>query len=103
VSALTNAGELDAAQLERFAGAYASAKTLHAVTEDVGGHFFDVMVELPGEIVAHNAEEVENASNGSTHHFRWQFNGEAFRDRPHQLVAISKVSNAKAKTHADGH
>lgn len=82
----TQAG-YDASQLEQFWTAYDWAEREYKITEQTGGHAFAIRLALPGELVAHNGEQVDDDGR-----VVWEFNGEAFRDRPCELMATSRVA-----------
>jgi len=86
---LRTEGGLNDAQMAEFNKAYERAKLSHAITEQVGGHLFQVEVEMPGRIVAHNADKVDS-DNGTA---VWEFSGEAFRDRPWEIMITSRVQD----------
>jgi hypothetical protein len=50
-----------------------------------GGQGFEITVHLPGEIVGHNGDEIENGG------VKFKLGGYFFRDRPHELLATSFV------------
>ncbi|MCG8405268.1 MAG: hypothetical protein MI923_08740 [Phycisphaerales bacterium] len=76
------------AKLAEFELAYDREKHYHEITDEQGAHQFKIMVNLPGEIVAHNADRLDQGEDG---YLVWEFNGEAFRDRPFELEAISRL------------
>jgi len=76
----------DAERLRRFDVMYARQKKLHAITESVGSHAFEIRVTMPGRVVAHNAHEEED--DGA---YVWQFQGDVVRDRPHELMITSRL------------
>ena len=75
--------------MAEFNKAYERAKLSHAITEQVGGHLFQVEVEMPGRIVAHNADKVDSDNGPAV----WEFSGEAFRDRPWEIMITSRVQD----------
>ncbi|GEM_PF-998574 len=93
-----------AGRIEAFEKAFEWAKHRHEITERLGGHAFKIELTLPGTIVAHNADRGEGdeatvAEGGSieagteTASFRWEFDGRAFRDRPYELIAVTRIPN----------
>jgi hypothetical protein len=86
-SLLTDAG-LSALDIARFEDAFERAQKYYEITSELGGHFFEIEVSMPGELIAHNGE-VDESDDGDT--VEWSFQGDAFRDRPHELIAISRV------------
>ncbi len=89
-------------KLAAFERAYERAKKCFEITDEVGGHNFWIAAELPGTIIAHNGEmKEENDPRTVT----WTFDGKAFRDRPHVLMAVSRVekgTDTESKDTADG-
>ncbi len=77
---------LDDARLAEFEQAFYRAKRYYHVTNSLGGHVFQIGVTMPGEVVAHNANKI--AETGA---MVWEFNGDAVRDRPHELLVTSRV------------
>lgn len=71
--------------LDRFERSYERAERYHKITGQLGGHAFRITVKLPGEVVAHNADSIDD--EGAV----WEFDGEAFRDRPFELMITSRV------------
>jgi hypothetical protein len=57
-----------------------------AVTEDLDDETWEIRVEMPGEIVAHNAPNIDKA--GVT----WAFPAKALYDRDHVLMVTSRVA-----------
>ena len=85
IESLATDANLNAAAIQRFADARARADTEYQITSQVGGHGFQVTVRLPGDVVAHNADKIEDGAA------IWEFEGTAFRDRPHVLMVTSRV------------
>ncbi|RME37666.1 MAG: hypothetical protein D6788_08960 [Planctomycetota bacterium] len=83
---------LSEAQIERFRRAYEHEKRYYQITESLGGHLFSITVRMPGTIIAHNAldEEVEEEGNGVSS-IEFEFDGKAFRDRPMEILVVSRV------------
>ncbi|MCH7995995.1 MAG: hypothetical protein IIB57_16330 [Planctomycetes bacterium] len=69
------------------------SKTQYAITEQVGGHAFEIIVELPGSVIAHNGDSIEYDKTRDTSLVKWEFDGGAFRDRPHSLAAVSRIAH----------
>lgn len=104
-TSLRDFGGWEADRVSAFQRAYEREKRRHEITERVSGHAFEVMVMLPGRLVAHNADETEKqAEDPKEAHFAdadsvafvWKFDGRAFRDRPHALVAVTMIPNVEA-------
>lgn len=87
-----NAG-LDRTALTSFEQAYERAQRRYEITDDLGGHGFQVDVRIPGTIIAHNAldDDVEEEDGMSNVLFR--FDGKAFRDRSHELIVVSRLDD----------
>lgn len=83
---LRTAADYGDGPMERFEAAYTRAKKQYAITNDTGGHAFEIRVHMPGEIVAHNADKIDD--DGAA---EWEFDGNAFRDRPYELMITSKL------------
>jgi len=91
-----------ASQIEAFEKALERAKHRHEITERLSGHAFKIELTLPGKVVAQNADRGESdeptvagtdSTATETVSFRWEFDGRAFRDRPYELVAVTRVPN----------
>ena len=83
--------------LASFDAAYERAERYHGVSDDLGGHQFEVSVTLPGTIVAHNADQVEVDDETNSATVVWRFDGKAFRDRKHELIAVSRIDHEAIK------
>ncbi|MFQ5423687.1 MAG: hypothetical protein ACE5F9_06870 [Phycisphaerae bacterium] len=84
---LRDSAGYDAARIAEFQTAYDRAYRRYEITNQLGGHGFHIRVRMPGEIIAHNADRI--GDNGA----HWEFNGEAFHDRPYELMITSRVAN----------
>lgn len=76
---------------ERFFDAYAAEEARRSVTEDLMDETFRVELELPGEIVGHNATSVEDGK------LIWEFPGKSLNDRDHVLMATSRISRKQGE------
>jgi hypothetical protein len=74
----------DLAELE---AAYDRAKQSLAITEELASQHFEITVVLPGKVVAHNGDELDEDGEVS-----WGFGGQYLLDRPHVLMATSRVA-----------
>ncbi|MFO0837651.1 MAG: hypothetical protein U1D55_03930 [Phycisphaerae bacterium] len=74
-----------AAEQATFFAAYEKAEAARAVTEDLGDEHWAIRVELPGRIVEHNADKLDEGAAV------WEFPGEALMDRDVVLMATSRV------------
>jgi hypothetical protein len=99
IGSLKRHGGFDTEQLDRFERAYARAQRYFAVTEAVGTHAFEIRVNMPGEIVGHNGEKTDTDERGNVCTAVFQFSGEAFRDRTHELLVVSRVAGAGDDAH----
>ena len=79
-------GGLTEPRIAEFERAFDRAERYYDMTSRLGGHHFQIRVMMPGDVVAHNADD-EN-SDGT---IEWEFNGKAFRDRPFELMVTSRV------------
>ena len=91
VNSLREEGGLDAVQMVRFEQSYERAQRYYDITGQLGGQHFDVVVQLPGTVVAHNGDEVETDDETGMSAVHWEFDGRAFRDRNHELIFVSRV------------
>jgi hypothetical protein len=73
-------------QIDMFFAGYEEEEARRAVTEDLGDDKLEVRLALPGEIVAHNADEVDGEFAV------WHVPGEALFDRDVVLMATSRVA-----------
>lgn len=88
VRALQDGAGYDNGAAAAFLNAYDRADRRYKITNQVGGHKFIITVQMPGEIVDHNAQKVDE--NGA----HWEFDGSAFRDRAYPLMITSRVSHS---------
>ncbi len=63
----------------------------HAVTDELGGDSFKMRVSMPGTVVAHNADDVDE--EGGVSSAAWDFNGKIFRDRDFELWFITRLDS----------
>ncbi len=77
----------DAERMKRFEAALAREKKYFEITNQLGAQAFNITVQMPGTIVAHNAEKSDQ-EDGSV---QWEFDGTAFRDRPFELLVTSRL------------
>ncbi len=74
------------AMLARFQGSFERAKRYYEITEETGGQLFEIRVKMPGRVVAHNADKVDDDGTAV-----WEFEGNAFVERPHELMITSRL------------
>ena len=91
VSSLQTDAGYDGAQVASFKEAYEAAKRHYEITDETGGHGFEIRVKMPGRIIAHNAPNVDDDAAAV-----WEFNGEAFRDRPYEIMITSRLQSDPA-------
>ncbi len=91
VQSLTQQAEFDVAQLQAFETSYQRAKKYHAVSERLGGHHFEICVDLPGTIVAHNSDNIERKEGEAC----WEIDGDSFRDRPVELQLVTRLQHGR--------
>ncbi len=83
---LRTAADYGDGPMERFEAAFAKAKKRYEITSQTGGHGFEIRVHMPGEVVAHNADKIDD--DGAA---EWEFDGSIFRDRAYELMITSKL------------
>jgi len=86
VGALKREAGYDADRIAKFDAAYERAKKYYEITNQLGGHAFEIDVQMPGTIVAHNGDKMEDDNS-----VEWEFDGSAFRDRPYELMVTSRL------------
>jgi len=97
VQSLRDDAGLTTWQLAAFEEAYRRAERYFEITDQLGGHLFEINVVMPGTIIAHSAldddidvDEEENVSS-----VRFQFEGDWFRDRPYEMIVVSRVEHGQ--------
>lgn len=75
------------AKIEEFVGALQRERRRFAITEDYEDEEWDIRLTLPGHVVGHNGETMDDGR------IQWKFGGERFFDRQLILLATSKVFN----------
>lgn len=86
---LREGGHLTRTELSAFSNSYDRAQKRYEITDSLAGHHFETTIVMPGTIIAHNASELQRRPNQTG--AQWQFDGRAFRDRTHELWAVSRV------------
>lgn len=79
------AAGLDGASVDALLAACDRQRRTFEVTEDLDDDGFEITVDMPGVIVASNAEGINGRSA------TWKFKGDELHDRPIELLATSKV------------
>ncbi len=78
-------------QIVRFEEAFDRSRRRHSVTEVLGTHNFEIVVNMPGTLVAHNGDHDDFDKDRGLSKVSWNFDGNAFRDRVQELVAVSRL------------
>lgn len=107
VDSLQKEAGFSADRIAQFERAYKRAERYYKITGETGGHHFEIHVAMPGKIVAHNGDEVDTDDDDNVSTVTWQFVGNAFRDRPHELLVVSRTTDgldhrSKGTTHSHG-
>jgi hypothetical protein len=84
--ALRDRAGLGAHQVDAFERRYEWHTRYHGITEELANDTFRIVVELPGEIVGHNGDGIEDGG------VVWEFAGDFVRDRTMELMATSRVA-----------
>ncbi|MFH0983585.1 MAG: hypothetical protein V2A79_18880 [Planctomycetota bacterium] len=85
-AALADACGYSERQVARFTERYHYHKQYQEISEDLGDESFEITVEMPGEIVGTNADEVEG------NQARWKFDAQVLRDRDFDSMVTSRVA-----------
>lgn len=72
---------------EQMLAAYERESRRRAVTEDIGDDHFEIAIEMPGEIIAHNGTRAEDGA------VTWEFPGKALMDRDQEIMVSSRVTS----------
>ena len=91
-SCLTDRLKWNTEQIRAFRQAYDRAEKYHNITNSHNGHMFDIYVKMPGTLVGHNGNEIDEGG-----YVRWEFDGSVFRDRTWELLATSMVPRTDGK------
>src|SRR5262249_37672103 len=75
----------DGSQVNAFMAEYARQRKSWEITEDLDDEKFEISVDMPGQVVASNADQ----SGG--HNAAWSIDGSKFDDAEVELIATSKV------------
>ena len=86
IDTLATTAKLDARQIDALRASLEQERLRRRVTDALRSQSFQIELTLPGEVVASNADQVEDGK------LQWEFDGRAFCDRPYELVAISKLN-----------
>ena len=85
-------------QITAFAAAYARAERYYQITDQLGGHQFEIQVKMPGTIIAHNLleigdDEIEVYEDENASGVIFNFDGKLFRDQPYELIVVSRLDD----------
>lgn len=81
---------LEGSKANALLAACETQRRIFAATEDLNDDGFEIEVEMPGVIVASNAEQVDGGVSGNT--ILWKFKGESLHDNAIELIATSKIA-----------
>jgi hypothetical protein len=87
-AALQNQAGLGGSQVEVVVASYERSKKYFEVTQDLGDDKFEITLDMPGTIIATNAENAATATSSAT----WKFDGQIMRDQDFELLATSRVT-----------
>ncbi|MFQ5413946.1 MAG: hypothetical protein ACE5E6_05760 [Phycisphaerae bacterium] len=87
VAVLRRQAGYDDARVAGFERAFEHEQRYYDITNATGGHAFHIRVRMPGDVVAHNADDIDDDGLAS-----WSFDGNAFRDREHVVMITSRVA-----------
>lgn len=73
-------------QVGRLQAAFERAERRYKITAETGGHAFQIRVHMPGDVVAHNADKIDDDGAAV-----WEFDGQAYRDRAYELMITSRL------------
>lgn len=65
----------------------------YEISKEAGAHQFEIRVKMPGRVIGHNGDKVEE--DGTV---VWEFEGKAFRDRDHELLVVSRLQSPAGET-----
>lgn len=85
VEALAEAAKLDDAAVQALRSALATETLRMRVTQSNGSHGFRIALTMPGAVVAHNGDRIEDGA------IVWEFMGNAFFDREYELLATARL------------
>ena len=83
--AIRSYGRYGGSQLKSFLQRYEWHKRYHEISEDLGDDSFEITVQMPGDIVASNADST------SARQATWKFDGTQIRDRDIELMVTSRL------------
>lgn len=77
-------------QIDQLLSAYQHEAARRAITDDLGDELWELSVRLPGTLVAHNADRVEEGA------VLWGFHGKALMDRDQVCMVTTRVGRDDA-------
>ena len=80
-------GDPSGRRSEEFIALFEEQKRRFEITEDLRDDAWEVRVEMPGEIVGHNGDDVESGA------VKWEFDSSALCDRDQVLLVTSVVKD----------
>ncbi len=93
VQSLRDDAGFRASDVAAFHRSYERARRRHEISNRLGGHHFKVCVEMPGRIIAHNADNRDdpNEDDATEAEVCWEMDGNAIRDRKFDMMVTSFV------------
>jgi len=84
-AALREHDGVDAGHINAFVRRFRWHKRYYEITEDLADDAFNIAVTMPGAIVGHNGDRIEDGA------VVWEFTGEMLRDREIELLVTSRL------------
>ncbi len=88
VAELKATANLDESQMGMLHKEFMRSQKAYDITDSLGAHSFQIKVIMPGEIVGHNGDKIDDDDGGII----WEFDGKGFRDRSFELAATAKLA-----------
>jgi hypothetical protein len=89
--AAQNLAGLDGAQSQALLGAFDTERRRFEATEDLNDDGFEITIDMPGPIVASNADQWNGGTRGNSATFK--FKGETLHDSAIELLVTSRVND----------
>lgn len=86
--------KIPASQIKKFFTALEEEKARRTVTEDIDDEKWKVTVKMPGEIVGHNGDSMQDGK------VLWDFPGKALYDRDQILMVTSRIAGNSDPKHS---
>jgi hypothetical protein len=90
VAELKATANLDESQMDMLHAEFMRSQKAYDITDSLGAHSFQIKVIMPGEIVGHNGDKIDDDDGGII----WEFDGKGFRDRSFELAATAKLAGS---------